>query len=209
MQTQEAKERSCPHAPFRKKEWRKLIPYPGSTPHMRRTLAGTSIKKVQPRQRLALGPKIREWFVAEISAWPSDAKQPLTWDAVIAKGLVIHRWKWSRSGLCRFPEISEAFAKRTDEIRAGRRKIPRTGPRADEAKSRARLLAMIDNLREENEELTRRIRTWQRNARALNITEAQLDEGWDEVDRGQTDLDLRKEKGLSLPQHARRKAKRK
>lgn len=176
---------------------------------MRRTLAGTSIKKVQPRQRLALGPKIREWFVAEISAWPSDAKQPLTWDAVIAKGLVIHRWKWSRSGLCRFPAISEAFAKRTDEIRAGRRKIPRTGPRADEAKSRARLLATIDTLREENEELTRRIRTWQRNAHALNITEAQLDEGWDEVDRGQTDLDLRKEKGLSLPQHARRKAKRK
>ena len=70
-------------------------------------------------------------------------------------------------------------------------------------------MATIDNLREENEELTRRIRTWQRNAHALNITEAQLDEGWDEVDRGQTDLDLRKEKGLSLPQHARRKAKRK
>jgi hypothetical protein len=82
--------------------------------------------------------------------------------------------------------------------------MPRYPERADEKRTRARLLATIADLQAENEKLTRRLRVWQKSAHSRNITVEMLDEAWDEIDRGQTDLELRAKKGLPMPQHVPR-----
>lgn len=168
---------------------------------MRRKAASSQASKARSKQRRQLTLEIRRWFAAEIAVWPDDHRLPLNWHNVVAKGGAIHGWSWSRSGLSRCPEIAAAFAKRSSELAAGRGRMPKNPARADEVRTRERLLAQIAQLKLENEKLTRQFRTWQKNAHAMNITVEQLEEPWDEVDRGQTDLELRAKKGLSLPQH--------
>jgi len=205
MQTQAPKERVRPCAPFLKKESPRLIPYAGSPRNMRRKAGLPSTPKKQPpRQRRQLTAELRQWFAAEIAVWPDDPKLPLSWENVLAKGYATYYWTWSRSGLARIPEIAAAFAKRTAELSAGRNRMPRYPERADEKRTRARLLATIADLQAENEKLTRRLRVWQKSAHSRNITVEMLDEAWDEIDRGQTDLELRAKKGLPMPQHVPR-----
>lgn len=208
MQTQTAKERVRPCAPFLKKESPRLIPYAGSPRQMRRKagLPSTS-KKQPPRRRRQLTSELRQWFAAEIAVWPDDPKLPLSWENVVARGYATHHWTWSRSGLARIPEIAAAFVKRTTELSAGRNRMPRDPERADEKRTRARLLATIADLQAENEKLSRRLRIWQKSAHSRNITVEMLDEAWDEIDRGQTDLELRARKGLPMPQQGPRPPK--
>ncbi|WP_147078025.1 hypothetical protein [Methylobacterium haplocladii] len=168
---------------------------------MRRKAVSPETSKVRPKKRRQLTSEIRHWFAAEIAVWPHDPQLPLTWENLVAKGAALHRWTWSRSGLSRCPEIAAAFGKRSGELAAGRDRTPKNPARADEVRTRARLLAQIAQLKAENEKLLRQFRTWQKNAHARNITVDDLNEPWDEVDRGQTDLGLRAKKGLSLPQH--------
>ncbi|WP_132255473.1 hypothetical protein [Methylobacterium segetis] len=85
--------------------------------------------------------------------------------------------------------------------------MPRDPERADEKRTRARLLATIADLQAENEKLSRRLRIWQKSAYSRNIAVEMLDEAWDEIDRGQTDLELRARKGLPMPQQGPRPPK--
>lgn len=208
MQTQAANERSRPHAPFGKKEWPRLIPYAGSTSHMRRRAVGSEEKKLRVPGRRNLKRSDLEWFVAEIVAWPSKPDLPLTWENLIAKGAAIRKWEWGRTTLASHKEIADAFAKRAEELRIGRKRVPRSGQATEALKTIARLEANLQQLRVENERYLNRIRLWQKNAHGRGVMLEALDEGWDEVDRGQSDLELRAKKNLSLPKHQPRRPKR-
>lgn len=162
----------------------------------------------QRRQRRALSPDIRQWFVSRIEAWPhpkdlpAGTKHPLTWDALIAQGQATWNWTWSKSGLSRCPEITAAFAKRSKELVANRNRTPRDPELADRKRGRDELLATITRLEAENTDLRTRLRFWQKNAHLHRLTVADLDKGWQPVDRGQTDIALRAKLGLSLPKQA-------
>ncbi|MBK3401585.1 hypothetical protein H0176_16960 [Methylorubrum populi] len=204
QQVQTAKERFCPHAPFRKKERARLIPYAGSDRYVRQMTELGSRSRKRSRQRFRLTPEVREWFVAQILAWPEGKETPLTWETLLGKAELHWKKVWSKSGLGNCPEIVEAFAKRTREIGARRSRRPKDPEKAEARRSREQLLAVISRLEAENHQIKTRMRIWQTNAHLHQITVPQLDKGWQPVDREQSDLDLRRKLGLSLPKQERR-----
>lgn len=212
MRQQTSKEQSCPNAPFRKSDPAKLVPYPGSDRFMRQRADLRSGSR-QRRQRRALTPDVCQWFVSRIQAWPHPkelpvgTKYPLTWQNLIAQGEANWKWTWSKNGLSRHPEIAEAFAKRSRELVSGRNRAPRDPELADRKRGRDELLAIITRLEAEVLALKTRHRVWQKNAERHKLTVADLDQGWQPVDRGQTDIQLRIKHGLSLPQGTKPKPK--
>lgn len=198
---------SCPRAPFRKKKRSRLIPYAGSDRHARQMVVLKSKLKKRSKQRFRLTVEVREWFVAQILAWPEGKETPLTWPALIARGVTHWKKTWSKSGLANCPEITEAYAKRIKDIGARRNRVPTDLDKADARRGREQLLAIITRLEAENHDLKTRMRFWQTNAHLHQITVPQLDKGWQPVDRQQTDLDLRRKLGLSLPKQEPRRPK--
>lgn len=207
MQEQTAKECSCPKTPFGKKVSGRLAPYAGSDRYMRQTAALRSKPKERSKQRRPLTNEIRSWFAAEIAVWTDDPRLPLTWEAVVALGAATRNWTWSKSGLQRCPEIAAAFAKRVSELGSRRNRQPKDPEAAAARRSRAQLMAAIEQLKAENERFSARMRVWQKNAHLAKLTVAELDAGWAPVDLGQTDLELRAKLGLSLPKQVPRRPK--
>ncbi|MCG5247675.1 hypothetical protein [Methylorubrum extorquens] len=207
MHMQAAKERSRPCAPFRKKESRILAPYAGSDRYMRQVadLRAKSKERTKARRRLTV--EVREWFVGQIVSWPDHRAIPLTWEALLGRAEIHWKWTWSRSGLANCPEVVAAFAKRTKELGAQRNRIPKDADKADARRSREQLLAVITRLEAELHEVKTRFRLWQANAARMQLKQSDLDKPWQPVDRGQTDLELRRKQGLSLPKQTPRKPK--
>ena len=168
-------------------------------------LRAKSKERTKARRRLTVD--VREWFVGQIVSWPDDRAIPLTWEALLGRAEIHWKWTWSRSGLANCPEVVAAFAKRTKELGAQRNRIPKDADKADARRSREQLLAVITRLEAELHEVKTRFRLWQANAARMQLKQSDLDKPWQPVDRGQTDLELRRKQGLSLPKQTPRKPK--
>lgn len=122
-----------------------------------------------------------EGIVNLIRAWP---KATISWAEVCKKSENILGFVPSRQGLSQHPAILTAFQSRKDGLHiAPQKDRPMPSSLAVASERIARLNAQIAELDQENRQLRDKFITWQYNAYARNMTQADLDNPLPQIDR--------------------------
>lgn len=123
-------------------------------------------------------------IVQLIREWPNET---INWEAVCTSAFTVLGYKPTRGGLSSHDEIQKAFAAR----KAGLAVSPPTraaqpSSLAVAGRSISTLKAEIVELKRDNDNLSDRLMIWLYNARALGMTEKQLNEPLPHIDRGRS-----------------------
>ena len=114
-----------------------------------------------------------EAIVTIIRDWP---KETINWDGVRKAAVKVLGYEPSRQGLNQREEILRAFQAKKGHLRVQPKDTsPMPSSLAVGARRIARLMAENRELELQNKRLMERFRTWQYNASAKNMTEADLD----------------------------------
>ena len=132
------------------------------------------------RNRVFTGTDI-QGVIELIRAWPKDA---IAWADVCKKAEAVLGFVPSRQGLSQHEAIQTAFQARKQGLRiAPQKDRPMPSSLAVASARIARLNARIAELELENTRLRDRFITWQYNAHARNMTQADLDHPLPLIDR--------------------------